>query len=196
MSTDCPPICRKSKRNSMTAKLCCRQLRIDPTDKPNFREKRFRLMQNASRHVTPTLSKVHRTRNISRQHQGGHVHRDLVRGKHCSADRTHKRSGVRQACRHRCGISGPLPHHGHPDERLRWQPIYLRKFLRSRQEHRLPTRHHHGDRLGQPIPGPYAHAVVKSNDHPVRDFYETVGRLGAKLSLLVAANPRLAQSLQ
>jgi hypothetical protein len=41
-----------------------------------------------------------------------------------------------------------------------------------------------------------AHTVVKSNDHLVRDFYETVGRLGAKLSLLVAANPRLAESLQ
>ena len=41
-----------------------------------------------------------------------------------------------------------------------------------------------------------AHTVVKSNDHLVRDFYETVGRLGAKLSRLVAANPRLAQSLQ
>jgi hypothetical protein len=36
----------------------------------------------------------------------------------------------------------------------------------------------------------------QSADHPVRDFYETVGRLGAKLSLLLAANPRLARSLQ
>ena len=42
---------------------------------------------------------------------------------------------------------------------------------------------------------PTGHAH-QSADHLVRDFYETVGRLGAKLSLLVAANPRLAQSLQ
>src|ERR1700761_2476011 len=31
-----------------------------------------------------------------------------------------------------------------------------------------------------------AHTVVKSNDHLSHEFYETVGRLGAKLALLVA----------
>jgi hypothetical protein len=41
-----------------------------------------------------------------------------------------------------------------------------------------------------------AHTVVKSNDHLVHDFYETVGRLGAKLSLLVAAQPHISRSLQ
>ncbi len=36
-----------------------------------------------------------------------------------------------------------------------------------------------------------AHNVVRSNDHLVHEFYETVGRLGAKLALLAAERPEL-----
>ena len=36
-----------------------------------------------------------------------------------------------------------------------------------------------------------AHSVVRSNDHLVHEFYKTVGRLGAKLSLLAVENPEL-----
>jgi hypothetical protein len=36
-----------------------------------------------------------------------------------------------------------------------------------------------------------AHDVVKSNDHLVHEFYETVGRLGAKLALLAVEQPSL-----
>lgn len=36
-----------------------------------------------------------------------------------------------------------------------------------------------------------AHSVVRSNDHLVHQFYETVGRLGAKLSLLAVETPEL-----
>lgn len=41
-----------------------------------------------------------------------------------------------------------------------------------------------------------SHTVVKSNDHLSHEFYETVGRLGAKLALLIARTPELAQMLQ
>lgn len=36
-----------------------------------------------------------------------------------------------------------------------------------------------------------SHSVVRSNDHLIHEFYETVGRLGAKLSLLAAEHPEL-----
>jgi hypothetical protein len=36
-----------------------------------------------------------------------------------------------------------------------------------------------------------AHSVVRSNDHLVHQFYETVGRLGAKLALLAVEQPSL-----
>jgi hypothetical protein len=36
-----------------------------------------------------------------------------------------------------------------------------------------------------------AHTVVRSNDHLIHAFYDTVGRLGAKLSLLAAQSPEL-----
>jgi hypothetical protein len=36
-----------------------------------------------------------------------------------------------------------------------------------------------------------AHSVVKSNDHLVHEFYETVGHLGAKLSLIAVETPEL-----
>jgi len=36
-----------------------------------------------------------------------------------------------------------------------------------------------------------AHSVVRSNDHLVHEFYETVGRLGAKLALLAVEKPEL-----
>lgn len=40
-----------------------------------------------------------------------------------------------------------------------------------------------------------AHTVVQSNDHLSHEFYETVGRLGAKLALLVAAETRIWHSV-
>jgi N-formylglutamate amidohydrolase len=40
-----------------------------------------------------------------------------------------------------------------------------------------------------------AHSVVKSNDHLVHEFYETMGRLGAKLSLLAVENPELFEGV-
>jgi hypothetical protein len=40
-----------------------------------------------------------------------------------------------------------------------------------------------------------AHTVVRSNDHLSHQFYETVGTLGAKLAILVAADEDLAYSL-
>ena len=36
-----------------------------------------------------------------------------------------------------------------------------------------------------------SHSVVRSNDHLIHEFYETVGRLGAKLSLLAVEHPEL-----
>lgn len=41
-----------------------------------------------------------------------------------------------------------------------------------------------------------AHTVVQSNDHLSHQFYETVGKLGSKLALLIARNPDLAQMLR
>jgi len=38
-----------------------------------------------------------------------------------------------------------------------------------------------------------AHSVVRSNDHLVHQFYETVGRLGAKLTLLAVEQPGLVE---
>jgi hypothetical protein len=40
-----------------------------------------------------------------------------------------------------------------------------------------------------------AHGVVKSNDHLVHEFYETVGRLGAKLSLIAVETPELFEGM-
>lgn len=40
-----------------------------------------------------------------------------------------------------------------------------------------------------------AHTVVKSNDHLSHEFYDTVGRLGAKLALLTAQKPIIAALL-
>jgi len=39
------------------------------------------------------------------------------------------------------------------------------------------------------------HTVVKSNDHLIHDFYDTVGRLGAKLSLLAVESPDLFEEV-
>lgn len=41
-----------------------------------------------------------------------------------------------------------------------------------------------------------AHTVVQSNDHLSHEFYETVGKLGAKLILLLAECPSLAIQLK
>ena len=41
-----------------------------------------------------------------------------------------------------------------------------------------------------------AHTVVQSNDHLSHQFYETVGKLGSKLSLLIARDADLAQMLR
>lgn len=40
-----------------------------------------------------------------------------------------------------------------------------------------------------------SHRVVKSNDHLIHEFYRTVGRLGAKLSLLAVENPELFEAV-
>ena len=40
-----------------------------------------------------------------------------------------------------------------------------------------------------------SHTVVQSNDHLSHEFYETVGKLGARLAMLVAGDRPLATSI-